>query len=167
MELVKSVLVNLEENVRLLKNFIKAIDKQQKALINNYLLEIQESALEQASLIEKIAMNQHQLSIILKKVNENFKINLPDDKFLVLKSKISPGLYKKIDNLLDLQKVYQLEIEESKKNNTILLENAMDFVQNQMKIIVDSVKETPFYKNKHKQNHVKSKNAFHILNKKL
>ena len=167
MELVKSMYLNLEENIRLLKNFIKAIEKQQKALIHNQLIEIQQSALDQASLIEQIAMNQQHLSTIIKKINAKYNVNLPVDKFFSLKEKINPGLFKKIDNLLDEQKVYEQKIEESKKNNTILLENAMDFVQKQMEIIVDTVRETPFYKNKNNNRQVKTQNAFHILNKKL
>jgi len=167
MEEVKSLHQHFEENVRLLKNFIKALNKQQEALVQNNLIQIQETALMQASLIEKIALNQERLTLILKQLNQKFQINLPDDKFSVLKDKISPAWYKKIDQLLDLQKVYQLEIEEHKRNNHILLENAMDFVQNQMQISVDAVRETPFYQRQKTKNSSKSKNAFHLLNKKL
>ncbi|MCK5077441.1 MAG: flagellar export chaperone FlgN [Calditrichia bacterium] len=164
MEQIKSLYNNFNENVRLLNNFKKAIEKQQKALVNNNLTEIQETALMQADIMGEIVHNQDKLSAIIEAINSEFNVNLPDDKFSILENKISNGLYKKIDKLIDLQQKYQFEINEYKQNNQILFENAMDFVQSQMKIIVDVVKETPFYKNGNKE---KKQPAVRLLNKKM
>jgi len=164
MEQIKSLYNNFNDNVRLLNNFKKAIEKQQKALINNNLIEIQETALIQADIMGEIVHNQDKLYSIIEAINSEFNVNLPDDKFSILQNKIGNGLYKKIDKLIDLQQKYQLEINEYKQNNQVLFENAMDFVQSQMKIIVDVVKETPFYKN---GNSKKKQSSVRLLNKKM
>ncbi len=164
MEHLKNLYANLSENVRLLKNFIKTLKNQQLALVNNDIIKIQESALMQASLMEKIALNQQLTERIVEKLNAFYSVNLKEDKLPSLKDKISSTWYKKINRLLDLQEIYMMEINENKKNNRILLENAIDFVQGQMKIIVDIARETPFYdKNQTGQRTT----AAYLLNKKM
>jgi hypothetical protein len=97
-------------------------------------------------------------------MNETYHVNLPEDSFQVLRGKIEDKQFKRILQLIDLQKVYGMEIEEFQKNNQILLENALKFVQDHMQLIVQYVNQKPVYDDG-KGRQLQPVN--HLLNKKL
>lgn len=154
----------LEEQIRLMKNLLKAFQNQQKALIQNELTEIQKSTLQQADLIEAIARLQDKLYHVLQELNSEYQINLPQDSFQILRGKVDEKVYKRIIQLIDLQKVYGMEIEEFQKNNQILIENALKFVQDHKKLIIEYLNEKPVYDNGRAR---KMAPVNHLLNKKL
>ncbi len=164
MENIQTFINLLEEQVRLMKNLLKAFQKQQKALVRNHLKDIQESTLQQADLIEAISRFQDKIYQAVQDMNETYHVNLPEDSFQVLRGKIEDKQFKRILQLIDLQKVYGMEIEEFQKNNQILLENALKFVQDHMQLIVQYVNQKPVYDDG-KGRQLQPVN--HLLNKKL
>lgn len=154
----------LQEQVRLMKNLLKAFQSQQKALVKNDVVALQESTLQQADLIEAIARLQDKLYQQLEVINKNHGVNLPHDSFQVLRGKVDEKMYKKIFRLIDLQKVYGMEIEEHQKNNQILIENALKFVQDHMELIVSYLNQKPTYDDGRRRS---MQPVNHLLNKKL
>ncbi|GAB4172446.1 MAG: hypothetical protein Kow00108_07060 [Calditrichia bacterium] len=164
MESIKQFHQLLEEQVRLMRNLLKAFKNQQKALVKNDILAIQENTLLQADLIEAIARMQQDFQLVIEKINDEYQVRLPEEPVAALYDKIDSKLAKRIQQLMELKNIYSMEIDEHKRNNSVLLENAIQFVQDHMKLIVHLINQTPVYGKNQKQ---MRQPVNHLLNKKM
>lgn len=163
MEKIQQFIQLLEEQIRLMKNLIKAFEIQQKALIRNDLTQIQESTLQQADLIEAIARTQDSIHHQIEEINKEYGVSIATQSFRVLQGKIGEANYRKLLQLLDLHKVYGMEIEEYQKNNQVLLENALRFVQAHKQLLKEFMTSKPVYDFRKTRDAV---NVNHIISKK-